>query len=779
MPPKLVIEVVGDTAGLERSFRRATKETQQFGKSITNAGKGAIAASLSFRGLGRSIGLVSAGFLGGAGVVAALKSTIGAAVESQRVLGQTENAVRRTGQSWEQFGKQVQGVALAQAQVSGFDDERLLGTFSALVRSTKDVNEALRLNALAANVARGANIELEQATKIVLRASQGQARGLAVLGVTVAKGAKGFEILRQIQQKFANSAVTFGNTAAGAQDRFRVAIENFQEVLGREALPAITRYLNRGADWLNQTENQQRALRGLRSVVATVKEIVSALTPFVQGAAAAAQKFADAVGGAKEAVQLLAGAVVALKFTGLIAGLATTGATAKGAAGSVGLLSKRLVALRLLGPIAIPVTVGIEVLLHRDQIDSAVTGWLRDRGLGGLTGEQIKADTVAELQKRLAVERRLRPGGLAQKTLEQALRNLLGQKDTGIESARSLFQRAPGFGISGGATAGRLRPAVLKALGLDQLIPQSLQLQEAQARTEAQQRTVFLEKLAVINKKLRGRLAFDDRLALETEKTQILSSLQAMNAAELAARKDHADKVKAAEKKAADDAKRAAEAARKAREKALKVALAGVRRPTLGVAGGPLTLGQVRAAEAANTQAAQFRALGLTATGEKRAPGARTLLRLSDQLIGRAEPGKLEDRVKAIRKVITANFKGMSDEVRRTVRGMLDDIDNQLKDRAGPRDTGFRHASPNKLAALLLPGGSAAERRHLAAGLSQIGRGGSFPGGRSPAFAMAGAGGGITIHGGVHLHGVQNVRELEDNLARRASQRARVRRGAS
>jgi len=123
-----------------------------------------------------------------------------------------------------------------------------------------------------------------------------------------------------------------------------------------------------------------------------------------------------------------------------------------------------------------------------------------------------------------------------------------------------------------------------------------------------------------------------------------------------------------------------------------------------------------------------------------------------------------------------ANFKGMSDEVRRTVKGMLDDLEGQLKDRPGK--VGFAQASPNKLASLLLPGGSVAERRQLAARLSQIGPGGTVRTGRSPAFALAGATGGITIQGGVHLHGVQNVRELEDNLARRASQRARVRRGA-
>jgi hypothetical protein len=70
-----------------------------------------------------------------------------------------------------------------------------------------------------------------------------------------------------------------------------------------------------------------------------------------------------------------------------------------------------------------------------------------------------------------------------------------------------------------------------------------------------------------------------------------------------------------------------------------------------------------------------------------------------------------------------------------------------------------------------------AERRHTLQMIAQYGRGWTLPVGHTPAFAGGGVRGGVNIHGDVHVHGVQDIGKLENQLTKRAKARAHVRRG--
>jgi hypothetical protein len=65
------------------------------------------------------------------------------------------------------------------------------------------------------------------------------------------------------------------------------------------------------------------------------------------------------------------------------------------------------------------------------------------------------------------------------------------------------------------------------------------------------------------------------------------------------------------------------------------------------------------------------------------------------------------------------------------------------------------------------------QKRRLRVGLAMMGPGGTLPAGHSGQFTA-----GVTIHGGVHMHGVQDVPGLENQIAKRAKARPHVRRGA-
>lgn len=277
-------QVSRDLRGVESQMRRNNREMDRFVR-------GALVGTGALRQLGRAAAFASTSFIGGAGLVYAITSSIKAAMEAQAAVAQTEGVVERAGVSWRRYGKQIQAAALEQSQLSGIDDERFLRTFSLLFRATGDVNRALEDNALAANIARGANLELEQAAKIVARAEAGQARGLAQLGVVLDKGAGRLEIRAALLRKFTGETERFANTAAGAQARFNVAINETQEAIGTALLPVVTEYLNKGAEWLNQTENQEKIQRTTTRIVDTSVTVIDALAASIGIAADAWGKF--------------------------------------------------------------------------------------------------------------------------------------------------------------------------------------------------------------------------------------------------------------------------------------------------------------------------------------------------------------------------------------------------------------------------------------------------------------------------------------------------------
>src|SRR5437588_678148 len=164
--PKIQVQLVGDDRSLTRMWAHASRGARTFDRDIGRSARGALAATLSVRGLGRALAFGSTGFLGGAGLGFALKDTIAKAEESQRVLGQTDVAVTRSGLSWKRWGREIRAAALEQSKISGFDDEKILSSFDVFIRRTRNVAKALHETALAQDVARGRNIALAAGQQI-------------------------------------------------------------------------------------------------------------------------------------------------------------------------------------------------------------------------------------------------------------------------------------------------------------------------------------------------------------------------------------------------------------------------------------------------------------------------------------------------------------------------------------------------------------------------------------------------------------------------------------
>lgn len=95
----------------------------------------------------------------------------------------------------------------------------------------------------------------------------------------------------------------------------------------------------------------------------------------------------NALGGLKNVIEAVTTAMIAFKVQAMLAGLLSIEGDAAAAATEVGILSKALLVLSKLGPIAIAVTV-TEIIMHRGAIDKFVSKELDKAHLPGGTNEQ-------------------------------------------------------------------------------------------------------------------------------------------------------------------------------------------------------------------------------------------------------------------------------------------------------------------------------------------------------------------------------------------------------
>jgi len=171
----------------------------------------------------------------------------------------------------------------------------------------------------------------------------------------------------------------------------------------------------------------------------------------------------------------------------------------------------------------------------------------------------------------------------------------------------------------------------------------------------------------------------------------------------------------------------------------------------------------------------EFSQLGLGPTGGALIPGLENL-RKRRQSIMDAVKGTFLDTPKTgaeldrIGNILAGKFGKVSEGVRAAIDQMYKDIRDKLKSHQGDQ-TKFRHMSSTAFVDSLGLNLTAGQRRAIEARFTTVGRGGTVPGGSSGQFT------GINVHGDIHVHGVQDVAALENQITKRAKARAHTRRG--
>lgn len=287
---RLQVEIIGDSSSLTRALGKSSTATGGFGKSLlkTAAITGAVIGG--FRLLTGAIG-----------------GSVRAAEEAEVAQKRMQAQLRALGIDYQAHAKTIDTVLQKQSNLSAFDDEDLQNSFTALARVTKDVNKALDLNALAADIARGKGIDLSAATMLVTKAAMGQVGALKRQGIEIDKvtaahdalgknatqaqkdAAKAADLaatkqkaLALLNQKFAGQAEAYGKTAAGAQERFKVALENLGEVIGGKILPAMTPLIQATTDFINAAAKSETLAAILDGVGAAVGRVLEDLKGLIE-----------------------------------------------------------------------------------------------------------------------------------------------------------------------------------------------------------------------------------------------------------------------------------------------------------------------------------------------------------------------------------------------------------------------------------------------------------------------------------------------------------------
>ena len=287
----LKLAILGEVKDLSASLNKGSAEVQTFGDKITKFGKIAGAAFLA-----AGVAAVAyAGKLAVDGVKAAIEdeaAQLRLAASLKNVTGATDAQIAAT-----------EDYILKTSLANGVTDDELRPSLDRLVRSTKDVAEAQKLQSLALDIAAATGKSLTQVSESLAKAHDGNFGSLKRLGVSIDENiikSKDFDAATAVlASTFQNQASIQADTFNGKMNRLKVAFDEGKETVGGFILDAITPMVSLFVDKAipaiadfagNLKEN-------VLPILIAVYEFVKGLfSPIIEGIREAFSKVSDALG---------------------------------------------------------------------------------------------------------------------------------------------------------------------------------------------------------------------------------------------------------------------------------------------------------------------------------------------------------------------------------------------------------------------------------------------------------------------------------------------------
>ncbi len=242
---KLSVEGAGLAAGLNKA-EGDTKASMQ--RMSANLGAIRNVAAVAF----------------GAGVLA-LKSFGDAVKEKQGQVARFEAQMEILGKQFVINTDATERWASQMEKLHDFDAEDILQSFQRAASVTESYGDSVLFAETAMNAANLKGVELERTTQALAMAYAGNTRGLKNLGIILAEGVKGHEVLVQVQRKVAGGSELTADTIQRSERRMQIAWENSREKLGQDLMPTMIKLY----DWLGKVADRMGQLEGTTVMYST------------------------------------------------------------------------------------------------------------------------------------------------------------------------------------------------------------------------------------------------------------------------------------------------------------------------------------------------------------------------------------------------------------------------------------------------------------------------------------------------------------------------------
>jgi hypothetical protein len=230
--PKVKITFDADFDELKKGVKGATNEVESFGSKVADFGKKAGAAF--------AIAGAAAAAYAGKLLVDGVKAAIEDEAAQVKLATSLQNTTNATNAQIAAVEAQITKTSL----LTGITDDELRPSLDRLVRSTKDVEAAQKLQNLAIDVAAGSGKSLEAVTNALARGYEGNTAALGRLGVGISaaelKTLSFDEVTAKLAGTFEGQASKQADTFEGKMARLNVAFNEAKETVGSYVLTAIT-----------------------------------------------------------------------------------------------------------------------------------------------------------------------------------------------------------------------------------------------------------------------------------------------------------------------------------------------------------------------------------------------------------------------------------------------------------------------------------------------------------------------------------------------------------
>jgi hypothetical protein len=228
----LKLSILADVDQLKKSLAQADGDVKDSASKIGDFSK---KVGLAFAAAGAAAGAYAVKL-----AVDGVKAAIADEAAQARLAATLRNVV---GASNDQI-KAVEQQILKTSLLTGKTDDELRPSFDRLVRSTKNVEEAAKLQALALDISAGGTVSLEAASNALAKAHDGNYTALNKLGGSIDASiikSKDFDAATaSLAATFKNQASVQAETFQGKMDRLKVAFDEGKETVGSFILDAIT-----------------------------------------------------------------------------------------------------------------------------------------------------------------------------------------------------------------------------------------------------------------------------------------------------------------------------------------------------------------------------------------------------------------------------------------------------------------------------------------------------------------------------------------------------------